>query len=273
MDRLLLSFTPDLSKKLIARGIAALPEVKRALAEGKIFISSGTTNSYLYVELCGSAPEVTLACGVVTPKGLCIGHGMTGFLESHGHASFWLLDRGQIVEAEDLHGEIVKLSAGDLFFKGANAIDSRGRAGVMLGNPSSGGLMGQSIGHITAYGVHFIIPVGLEKTISGSIEDNAKEMGISRVDYSAGMPVGMLPLPGRVFTEIQAIESLAGVEAIHVGSGGIDGAEGSVTLLIKGERAEVEKVMALYRSCERTGAGMPSGCTGRCAPSTNGQRA
>ncbi len=35
MDRVLLSFTPTLSKKLISKGVAALPEVQHAFREGK----------------------------------------------------------------------------------------------------------------------------------------------------------------------------------------------------------------------------------------------
>jgi hypothetical protein len=246
MDRVLLSFTPTLSKKLISKGVAALPEVQRALREGKILISTGTTAAYVYLELCGVVPDSTLACGMVTAKGLCVGHGMTDFLKTHPHASFWLLDRGVVVQTDDLQHELLGLSAQDVFIKGANAIDSTGQVGVMLGNPNSGGTMGQAIGQVMAHGLHFIIPVGLEKTILGSVTDNAKEMGIDKVNFSSGMPVGFVPLSGVVITEIHAIQELADVEVLHVGSGGIAGGEGSVTLLVKGEKQEVEKVIRLY---------------------------
>jgi hypothetical protein len=246
MDRVLLSFTPTLSKKLISKGVAALPEVQRAFREGKILISTGTTAAYVYLELCGVVPDSALACGMVTAKGLCVGHGMTDFLKTHPHASFWLIDRGVAVQADDLHHELLGLSAQDVFIKGANAIDSTVQAGVMLGNPNSGGTMGQAIGQVMAHGLHFIIPVGLEKTILGSVTDNAREMGIDKVNFSSGMPVGFVPLSGVVITEIHAIQELADVEVLHVGSGGIAGGEGSVTLLVKGEKQEIEKVIRLY---------------------------
>jgi len=246
MDRVLLSFTPSLSKKLISKGVAALPEVQRAFREGKILISTGTTAAYVYLELCGVVPDSALACGMVTAKGLCVGHGMTDFLKTHPHASFWLIDRGVAVQADDLQHELLGLSAQDVFIKGANAIDSTGQAGVMLGNPNSGGTMGQAIGQVMAHGLHFIIPVGLEKTILGSVTDNAREMGIDKVNFSSGMPVGFVPLSGVVITEIHAIQELADVEVLHVGSGGIAGGEGSVTLLVKGEKQEIEKVIRIY---------------------------
>ena len=76
MERALLTFTPSLSKRLIAKGVAAMPEVQKAFGEGKVLISTGTTTTFIYGELCGEMPEGPLACGMVTEKGLCVGSGM-----------------------------------------------------------------------------------------------------------------------------------------------------------------------------------------------------
>lgn len=35
------------SKRLIAKGVAALPEVKRAMEEGMVVVATGTTNAYV----------------------------------------------------------------------------------------------------------------------------------------------------------------------------------------------------------------------------------
>jgi len=97
-----------------------------------------------------------------------------------------------------------------------------------------------------AKGVRFIIPVGLEKLVSGCISDSAREMGIGRLNYVSGMPVGLIPVSGTAFTEIKALKQLAEVEVFHVASGGAAGGEGSVSLLIKGERDQVERVKDIY---------------------------
>jgi hypothetical protein len=48
---------------------------------------------------------------------------------------------------------------------------------------------------------------------------------------------------GRVFTEIEAIDTLFGLKAVHYASGGWGGAEGSVTLIVEGEDDDVNACM------------------------------
>jgi hypothetical protein len=47
---------------------------------------------------------------------------------------------------------------------GANAVDPEGNAGSFMAHPE-GGTMGWSIGIILSRGIHFIVPVGLEKLV------------------------------------------------------------------------------------------------------------
>ncbi len=251
MFRALLDFTPTLSKALIAKGVAALPQVLKAFQKGKMVISTGTTTTHLYHELCGEWPEGPLACGMVTGKGLCVGRGMTAFLGAHGYAKYWVFERGKPLQTEDLDEVLAGCTADDVFIKGANALDARrGHAGVLLGM-ENGGTMGKAMGHVMAKGVRFIIPVGLEKTVIGSVADHAREMGIHRLDYTSGMPVGLMPLSGEVVTEIEAMQQLARVEVCHVASGGISGGEGSVVLLVKGEKDQVKKILSVYEALRK----------------------
>lgn len=192
-----------------------------------LVISTGSTTTHIYRELLGQWPEGPLACGMITGKGLCVGRGMTDFLGAHGHAKYWYFEKGTAVQIEDLDEVLAGCAAQDVFMKGANAIDSMGRTGVLLGM-ENGGTMGKAIGHVIAKGIHFVIPVGLEKTVIGSVSDHAEEMGIHRLDYCSGMPVGLMPLSGEVITEMEAMEQLARVEAFHVAAGGVSGGEGSV---------------------------------------------
>lgn len=247
MERALLTFTPSLSKRLIAKGVAAMPEVQRAFGGGKLLISTGTTTTFLYGELCGEMPEGPLACGMVTEKGLCVGSGMTDFLGSYGHAKYWYFEKGRPVASEDIDAVLDGFSAEDVFIKGANALDCTGQAGIMLG-VESGGLTGRAIGYVMARGIQFVIPVGLEKSMLGSVVDSAREMGTRRVEHVSGMPVGMMPVSGNVVTECRSLEGLADVKTSHVASGGVAGAEGAVVLLVKGEASEIQKILSLYQA-------------------------
>jgi len=247
MERALLTFTPSLSKRLIAKGVAAMPEVQKAFGEGKVLISTGTTTTFIYGELCGEMPEGPLACGMVTEKGLCVGSGMTDFLGSHGHARYWYFEKGRLVAAEDIEAVLEGFTSEDILMKGANAIDCSGQAGIMLG-VESGGLTGKVIGYVMARGIHFVIPVGLEKSVLGLVMDSAREMGTRRVEHVSGMPVGMIPVTGTVVTECRALECLADVQVFHVASGGVSGAQGAVVLLVTGDGSEVAKILALYET-------------------------
>ncbi|MGA2400441.1 MAG: hypothetical protein ABSG91_01905 [Syntrophobacteraceae bacterium] len=241
-----LSFTPALSKRLIGQGLAAVPEVQQAYRHGRILLSSGSTTAHVYVALTGTWSGEALACGMIAGKGACVGRAMSAFLGERGHARFWFFENGQRIETDDLEGALERLGSGDMFIKGANALDADGGAGVLLGM-ESGGILGKALGYVQARGVTFLLPAGLEKMVYGSIAETARHMGTRLVDYTSGMPVGLLPVAGRRFCEIEALKTLAGVEVFHAASGGTVGGEGSVLLTVRGAEESVEKVITLYR--------------------------
>ncbi len=58
------------SKRLIAKGVAALPQVQRAMKEGIVAVAPGTTNGYVLQELWGEEFELArYRSGVTTPTG------------------------------------------------------------------------------------------------------------------------------------------------------------------------------------------------------------
>ena len=59
-----------------------------------------------------------------------------------------------------------------------------------------------------------------------------------------GSRCSLLLCEGKVVTEIKAIELLTGASAIPIAAGGIDGAEGAITLVISGEDKQVKKAIA-----------------------------
>ena len=58
----------------------------------------------------------------------------------------------------------------------------------------------------------------------------------------------LLPMPGEVFTELDAIELLTGAEAIQLAAGGVYGAEGSAWLGIDGTDAQIQAATELLKS-------------------------
>jgi hypothetical protein len=129
------------------------------------------------------------------------------------------------------------MGAQDVLIKGANALDPQGVAGVMIANPV-GGTTGSFMGIVMARGVNLIIPIGLEKSIPYSVVEVSKRIGIQRISKATGLPVGMIPLFGKVITEIGALALLGAEDVFPIGAGGINGGEGSITLCIGGDKAD-----------------------------------
>ncbi len=237
MSQIQVTLTPAESKRLIAKAVATIPEIKRALKSGTIVIGLGTTNARVAEELLKRKVERDrFAAGVVLPAGTCI-------VPKERRLKEMVIRKGRVIDAS-MDDVMKELTPEDVFIKGANAIDSSGNAGVFLGSPS-GGTVGRALGTVMAKGVNLIIPVGLEKFIPGSIQDVSKKAGIFRAVYATGCAVGIIPIPGKVITEIEAIEILSGAKAVVLGKGGVSGAEGSVTLLVRGNPAQVRDIKKL----------------------------
>lgn len=228
-------------KRLIAKGVAQLPEVKRALQEGMLVIATGTTNAYVAEEILGkkiSLPGYT--------SGLTLPDGGKADLERYERTPDIVLRDGKLVKDLDRFRATKEMGPGDVYLKGANALDySRREAGVLIGGPG-GGTVGAVIGDIVGGRIHFIIPVGLEKSIPGSLGEVA-EASSENTEYLNTTPT-LWVLPGKVVTEVEALEVLTGVRARPLAAGGVGGAEGSVRLLLEGDKKEVEAALLLVRS-------------------------
>ena len=57
-------------------------------------------------------------------------------------------------------------------------------------------------------------------------------------------------LPGEIFTEIEAVQQFADVEVYPLAAGGICGAEGAVSLAVKGDPVEVEKALTAVKAVQ-----------------------
>jgi hypothetical protein len=231
---------PQESKRLIARAVARLPEVRAALKKGRLIIGNGTTNGYVAEELLGRPiPKWRYAAGVIAAGRLEVTDGSTrlapvALKEGQPYADGWT-------------NLLREFQRGDVFVKGGNALDPEGNVGVLLAS-EVGGTVGQMLGIIAARGAHLIVPIGLEKLVPDVIEA-ARHCGIAVTEHTDGVPCGMAVLHNAiVVTELEAFEMLAGVEAWHIASGGVWGSEGSVTIAIEGPGAAVERAFELAQS-------------------------
>ena len=91
--------------------------------------------------------------------------------------------------------------------------------------------------------VRLIIAVGLEKRVCGDLCGLAE-----KVNMPGAKGYCLLPVPGKVFTEIEAIKLLTGATAEIIAAGGVCGAEGSCWLAVTGTKAQEEAAEKLLTS-------------------------
>ena len=231
----LFTLTPAEAKRLIGRAVAVLPEVRQAKEKGYLVVSRGSTNAFILEELLGKKiKKERYVAGQVIKGVFCV-------LGQDLRTKPVVFYKGKMLN-EEPGAVIEKLRPGDILLKGANAVDPYGNVGIAMAS-DTGGTMGQFYMALKAKGVETIYPVGLEKLIP-SVTDAARLGGVMKLGKSIGAVVGMACVcDGRVFTEIEAIESLFGIEAVPFASGGWGGAEGSVTFIAEGEDADVNECL------------------------------
>ncbi len=237
---------PAASKSLIARAVCELPEVKAAYKNGRIFIGHGTTNLAIAVHLLNLKIDnpSSYVSGVITQQAACA-------TDSQLRCAPWCIEKGRVLEVDWLEF-LNSFTDGDIFIKGANAIDPYGNAGILLGDPQ-GGTIGKSIGILKARGIQIIIPAGLEKMIP-SCQAAEKVMGIEKTAQLVGMKTGYICLSGAtIITEIESLKILLDVEAVQVAAGGVGGMEGSVVLAAKYKNDETAfKLLQMVKGANRT---------------------
>lgn len=234
------------SKRLIAKGVTALPSVQKALREGMIAVAKGTTNSYIVEELLGKPiDKPAYAIGVTLPKKtMCT----TGLKEQK--LPDVVLKNGEPIEGLTVIEAIKQMKRGDVFIKGANALDYKRKvAAILVGHPE-GGTIGATIGTVIARRIEFVIPVGLEKLVYEDIETlSLKTRALDGDEILNEMPP-LVPVTGTIVTEIEALKLICNVDATLIAAGGVGGAEGAVRLLIEGAKEDVMKALQLIESIQ-----------------------
>ena len=250
------TLTPSESRRLIAKGIVQMPEVRAAWEKAYIVLVGSTINGFVAQELLGLDIEPQrYTAGINTNRLLCVTD------PEERQAIPTVVYKGKIVEKtvpevfEDFHLESV-------IIKGANAIDTEGNVGVITSG-FDGGTIAATIGTVTSTGMKYIFGAGLEKRVP-SVKEAAAYVGSKTMDYSMGANFGMYCLSNfPVVTEIEALRILTGVETKLIAAGGMGGSEGSVVLVSTGEEDRVREAIDLVESVK----GEPSvpGNKGTCA--------
>jgi hypothetical protein len=133
------------------------------------------------------------------------------------------------------------LKEGDVIVKGANCVNLvQKKAGILIGHPKGGTII-VALQAVLGRRVKLLLPVGLEKRVSDDIDAIACILNKPGATGSR-----LLPVPGEILTEIEAVRILFDLNAMLVAGGGVCGAEGTVWLAIDGEKGALEKAQKAF---------------------------
>ena len=232
--------TTSMGKRLIGKGMAAHPAIREVLAKGTLVIVAGTTNGYVAEEILASLGQGEGFSRLGFRRGITVAPGAKA-ARAELTGDVVIVD-GQWQQGKYITDVAADLREGDVVLKGANAFDPRGQAAVQIGHPSGGTILA-AIPAVIGRRVRMIVPVGLEKRVLEDVNVLA-----ARINAPGGQGPRLLPIPGAVFTEIDAISLLTGAEACLLAAGGVYGAEGAAWLGIDGSEERVQAAADLIRS-------------------------
>ncbi|MCK9565354.1 MAG: hypothetical protein M0Q43_04825 [Methanothrix sp.] len=238
--------TPAAGKRLIGKALAAHPTVQAASRSATLVIIAGTTNGYAAEEILlglGQADGFSrkrFFRGIVLPPGRTTKEGRLP--NEGGFPGDVVIVNGIWQKGKTIFDVVDELKEGDIILKGANALDlTRKQAAVLIGHPR-GGTTISILQAAAGKRVLLILPVGLEKRVPGDLMALA-----ARMNAPGESGFRLLPVPGEVFTEIEAIRLLTGADAEMVAAGGVGGAEGAVWLALRGSEVQLAKAAEIIK--------------------------
>jgi hypothetical protein len=240
--------TPAAGKRLIAKAAVRHPLIERVLRRGRLVIVAGTTNGYVAEEILTSIGQALgfsrqhFYRGITVAPDL-IARAAGGIPGSDEFPGDVVIDKGVWKRTSTLYDVIEELGEDDVIVKGANTLDVVAGQAASFVDHRDGGPVGVILPAVLGRHVQLLIPVGLEKRVSGSLLHLAQ-----RLATQGGKGPRLYHLPGEVLTELDAIAQLTDAHAEVVGAGGVAGAEGCVWLAVEGASEEMGQVDALMRS-------------------------
>jgi hypothetical protein len=235
-----LCVTTAMGKRLIGKGMAHHPDVQRVLKKGTLVIIAGTTNGYVAEEILKSIGQAEGFSRVGFRRGVTVAP--SAKLAQADFPGDVVIADGQWQPGKAITDVAGDLQEGDVVLKGANAFDAEGHPAVQIGHPQGGTIMA-ALPAVIGRRVRLIVPVGLEKRVLEPVSDLAE---LCNVPGATGPR--LFPMPGEIFTELDAIELLTGAEACLIAGGGIYGAEGAYWLGVGGSEEQVQAATELIKS-------------------------
>jgi hypothetical protein len=239
--------TPAAGKQLIAKALTKHPAIQTALKEGTLVIIAGTTNGYLAKEILQTLGVKEFSTkrffrGINLPPDQPVTKEGRLSDESQFNGDV-IITKGIWQKNKTLAEVAPSLTQGVCIVKGANALDlEHKQAAILIGHPQAG-TVGLSIPAVFGRRVKLIIAVGLEKRVVGNLNVLAEKLTSPDAEGYR-----LLPLPGEVFTELDAIKLLSGASAEMIAAGGVGGAEGACILAISGSKEQEETAQKIIDS-------------------------
>ncbi|MFW6151539.1 MAG: hypothetical protein ACOC6C_01035 [Verrucomicrobiota bacterium] len=229
--------TPASGKRLIGMAAAGLPDVRQALESGTVVVVAGTTNACVAQEIL----KITGQDADFSPGSFFRGITLPASSEAAGSGRLSgtafpgdvVIKKGKWNKGKTIFDVIDEMGEHDVIFKGANALDAaKGKAGVLIGHPKGGTIL-SAMQAVVGRRTRLYVPVGLEKRITDDIDSLA-----ARLNEPGASGPRLFPVPGRVITEIEALNLLAGVQATLCSAGGVCGAEGCLWISLTGSKEQ-----------------------------------
>jgi hypothetical protein len=235
-----LCVTTVMGKRLIGKGMAQHPDIKRVLEKGTLVVIAGTTNGYVAEEILTSLGQAEGFSREGFRRGMTVAPGAK-IIKAKLLGDVVIRD-GEWQQGKTIFDAVDDLEAGDVVLKGANAFDARGKAAVQIGHPQGGTILA-ALAAVVGRRVRLIVPVGLEKRVLEDVDVLAQ-----RCNAPDAKGPRLLPVPGKIFTELDAIKLLTGADACLIAAGGVYGAEGAAWLGISGAEEQVQAAAELIKS-------------------------
>jgi hypothetical protein len=240
--------TPAVGKRLIAKTLANHPAIRKALKNGTLVIVAGTTNGYVAEEIFRthnisndfSRKRFFRGITLLPTQRVTVEGRLVDESKFPGDV---IIAKGMWQKGKTIADVIDTLKEGDVILKGANALDlTRKQAAILIGHPKAG-TIGLALPAVVGRRVKLIIPVGLEKRVNEDLYILAEKLNEPGVGGYRLMPV-----PGEVFTELEALKALTGAEAHLIASGGVCGAEGACWIAVSGNEEQEEFAEQIFAS-------------------------
>lgn len=240
--------TPAAGKRLIGKALAKHEAVTKAIHNGTVAIIAGTTNGYVAEEILKNIGQAKafkrdrFYRGIILPPGRPTSSSGRSYDESKFPGDV-IIRKGVFEKGKTIFDVVDDLQEGDIIMKGANAVDViQRRAAILIGHPKAG-TIGAALPAVVGRRVRLILPVGLEKRVFGNLDELAARMNAPGVQGPR-----LWPVPGEIFTELDAIAMLTGAQVSLVSAGGVSGAEGSAWLAVSGKPAQEKAAETLIKS-------------------------